>query len=111
MRTIERALEPQELEGTAASITTPLSRTHFISHRRYRGLEDRRRIHRVYMGDNGLIEGIEIGLLVAGVGKEVGRIGEAHGSMAMVQEVKKLKVSITQAVRLSGSRVFTSPLL
>ena len=34
-------------------------------------------------------------MIIAGVGKGVDRTGEAHGSMAMVQEGNKSKVSIT----------------
>ena len=34
-------------------------------------------------------------MIVAGVGKEVDRTGEAHGSTAMVQVGNKSKVSIT----------------
>lgn len=93
MRTI--VLEPQELEGTAASRTTPLSRTRPINHRPYRGLGAPKQVHRVCIGDSSLIGGTETGLLVAEVGREVGRIGEGHGSMAMAREGKKSKVSIT----------------
>ena len=39
MQLLEIALEPQELEGTAASRTTPLSGTPFTNHKHYRGLE------------------------------------------------------------------------
>lgn len=95
MPIIEIALEPQELEGTAASRTTSLSRTRLTNHRPYRGLEGRKEIHRACIGDNSLIGGTVTGLLVVEVGKTVGRIGEDHGSMAMGREVKKSKVSIT----------------
>lgn len=93
MRTI--VLEPQGLEGTAASQTTPLSHTRLTNHRLYRELEGWKEIHRVCIGDNSPIGGTETGLLVVEVGREVGRIGEGHGSMAMVPEVKRSKVSIT----------------